>query len=162
MRTAVCASVSVDPDGEGIDCGADCAEEFVDGTRVTLEAIAGDSKIFVGWEGVACEGSPEEPSCTFTIEGDTLAVARFELLVELHVDPSGAGSASVEPAGTSCGEGCAAFLRGTAVTITPIADPGWYFTGWRDSSCAGWATKPCSLTLHDNVTVLPGFDEPPD
>ena len=148
--------------GEGIDCGADCSEEFADGTRVTLEASAGDSKTFVGWEGVSCEGSLEEPSCTFTMEGDTLAVARFELLVQLHVDPSGAGSASVEPAGTACGEGCAEFLRGTAVTITAIADSGWYFTGWRDGYCAGWKTEPCSVTMNDNVTVLPDFDEPPD
>jgi hypothetical protein len=148
--------------GEGIDCGADCTEELADGTRVTLEARAGDSKTFVRWEGVACEGSAEEPSCTFTIESDTLAVARFELLVQLDVDPSGAGSASVEPAGTSCGEGCTAFVRGTAVTVTAIADSGWYFTGWRDGACAVWKTEPCALTLNDNVTVLPDFDVPVD
>jgi tetratricopeptide (TPR) repeat protein len=145
--------------GQGIDCGGDCTEEIPDGTRVTLDALAGDSKVFVGWEGVACEGSQQEPSCTFSMESDTLAVARFELLVQLQIDPSGAGSASVDPAGESCGAGCLEYLSGTSVTITALPDPEWYFAGWRDSACAGWKTEPCSLTLNGGVTVQPHFDQ---
>ena len=145
--------------GQGIDCGGDCTEEIAGGTRVTLEALAGDSKTFVGWEGVACEGDQQEPSCTFTMEADTLAVARFELLVQLRIDPSGAGSASVDPAGSSCGEGCLEYLSGTSVTITAFPDPEWYFAGWRDSACAGWKAEPCSLTLNGGVTVQPHFDQ---
>ena len=35
----------------GIDCGADCTEAYLQGTRVTLTPVAGANSTFVGWTG---------------------------------------------------------------------------------------------------------------
>jgi outer membrane protein OmpA-like peptidoglycan-associated protein len=56
----------------GIDCGADCAATYVEGTAVTLTAREGDGCTFDGWTGDAdcADGS-------VTMNGDRMCVANF-------------------------------------------------------------------------------------
>jgi hypothetical protein len=41
---------------EGIDCGADCSGDYLQGTLVSLIATPADGSIFAGWSGGGCSG----------------------------------------------------------------------------------------------------------
>ncbi|MEA2459926.1 MAG: large repetitive protein [Actinomycetota bacterium] len=58
----------------GIDCGATCSAQFVDGTSITLTPQPGADSRFTGWSG-ACTGTGE---CTFPISQDESVSASFE------------------------------------------------------------------------------------
>ncbi|MEA1053445.1 hypothetical protein U5801_27115 [Lamprobacter modestohalophilus] len=61
--------------GDGIDCGADCTEEFAEGTPVSLNAAAADGSTFAGWSGT-CSGSA---ACQVTLTAPTTVAATFDL-----------------------------------------------------------------------------------
>jgi hypothetical protein len=60
----------------GIDCGADCIEDYADQTSVNLTAEAGDGSMFAGWGG-ACSGTG---SCVVTMDADKTVTATFEAM----------------------------------------------------------------------------------
>jgi hypothetical protein len=74
--------------GPGITCGADCQQQFVDGSQVTLVATAAqgpDPSTFAGWGG-ACGPAGTSPSCTLTVHQNTLVTASFERVnVGVHI-----------------------------------------------------------------------------
>ena len=150
-------SVSAD----GIACGDDCEEELLAGTTLRLRAQPDDASVFVRWRRVACdEDSRQEVLCTFTIDADVSVVALFEPAVFLRVDVSGLGGVTTDVPGIDCGDGCFKFVRGTSIAISPEPGPGWFFTSWGDEACAGSETDVCFLTIVEDVTVVPVFDEP--
>jgi hypothetical protein len=134
---------------EGIDCGATCGADFVNGTEVTLTAQAaasdaeapGDS-VFTGWSGDAdCADG------VVTLYADVSCTATFELVRTLTVTKAGNGAGTVTsaPAGIACGATCAAqFADGTTVILTPAAAPGSAFAGW--SGAADCADGSVTLT----------------
>ena len=58
---------------DGIDCGSDCSEPYVEGTAVTLVANAYNG-YFQGWSG-SCSGTKE--TCTVTMDKDKTVTATF-------------------------------------------------------------------------------------
>ncbi len=50
-------SGTVTSDPAGIDCGSDCSEAFLEGTKVTLTATAAPGSSFDHWTGGSCSGS---------------------------------------------------------------------------------------------------------
>ncbi|MCP4716273.1 MAG: hypothetical protein GY868_14235, partial [Deltaproteobacteria bacterium] len=62
----------------GIDCGAECAQGYNDGTTVGLTASAADSySTFTGWSGGGCSGTGE---CSVTVTDHTTVTAIFDLV----------------------------------------------------------------------------------
>jgi hypothetical protein len=59
----------------GINCGADCSENYSSGTVVTLSATPNAGSTFVGWSG-ACSGTG---SCTLTMNSNKSVTANFNL-----------------------------------------------------------------------------------
>lgn len=59
----------------GIDCGATCSADFVDGTVVTLSADADGNSTFVGWSGEACSGTG---TCVVTMDVARSVTAIFD------------------------------------------------------------------------------------
>jgi Divergent InlB B-repeat domain len=57
----------------GIDCGANCAADYDDGTVVTLSPTADPGSVFAGWSG-ACSGTG---SCVVTMTTARLVTAAF-------------------------------------------------------------------------------------
>ena len=57
----------------GIDCGADCSQDYGSGTSVTLTAAAAAGSVFAGWSG-ACSGTG---ICQITMDGTETVTATF-------------------------------------------------------------------------------------
>ncbi len=58
----------------GINCGADCSENLLGGTSVTLTARPAAGSAFVGWSGSGCSGTS---ICTVTMSSGSAVDAKF-------------------------------------------------------------------------------------
>ncbi len=58
----------------GINCGATCSHDFVQGARVTLTATASPDSGFMGWSGSGCTGTK---TCRVTMDGAKSVTATF-------------------------------------------------------------------------------------
>ena len=153
------------PDGlvtsapSGIDCGATCTANFDPGATVTLTPTPNPGAVFIGWGG-ACAGAGAG-TCTLTMNANRTVTATFGFVLTTSLSGAGVGTVTSTPAGIDCGSSCsAAFPTGTAVTLTPTADPGMEFSGW-SGDCSG--TGSCAVTLDAAHTVTATFidDVPP-
>lgn len=96
-----------------INCGTSCSNSsasFVDGSSVTLTAVAATNYLFHGWSGGGCSGTG---TCTVTMSADTTVNANFDCLGQYY----GVGCQSLCPGGGNCsGNGtCSAGASGTGV-----------------------------------------------
>jgi hypothetical protein len=139
----------------GIACGCDCSEVFLQGTEVTLTAVAEPGSIFEGWSG-ACTGTG---TCTITLNTDTEVTASFSrqaLLTVLKIG-NGSGTVTSTPPGIDCGPDCSeTYLKGTEVTLTAVPEPGSIFQGW-SGACTG--TETCTITLNTDTEVTATFSK---
>ena len=58
----------------GIDCGTDCAENYLSFTKVTLTATSDPGSTFTGWSGAGCSGTG---TCEVTMLEATTVTAEF-------------------------------------------------------------------------------------
>jgi hypothetical protein len=136
----------------GINCGADCTENYNIATVVTLTATPAASSTFAGWSG-ACSGTGNcvlqmnaaaTATATFTLKSYTLTVTRAG---------TGTGSVSSAPAGITCGADCTeVYNHGTTITLTAAPDGNSVFSGW-SGGCTGTGTCVVSLTAATTVTA---------
>ena len=130
----------------GINCGADCDENYTAGTVVTLTATATGGSSFVDWQG-ACTGA--NPVCQVTMDAAQATTATFVLAntYPLTVSKSGNGTGVVTsaPAGIDCGADCDESYHGTVVTLTATATGGSSFVNWQ-GACTG-ANPVCQVTM---------------
>ncbi len=98
---------------------------------------------------------------TNTVSFDCTVIASFANQYMLSVLFTGPGSGTVtsDPAGiTNCAMGCnAAFLAGTDVTLTAVADGRSKFTGWSGDGCIG-DDEQCTITLDQAREITATFD----
>jgi hypothetical protein len=105
----------------GINCGATCSQNYVQGTVVTLTPTAAAGSTFAGWSG-ACSGTG---ACTVTMSQARSVTATFNVLVAppIVVPPS------VPASGLFCGVQHRGKCNGIKVK-TPFTGPGnavWQF-----------------------------------
>lgn len=67
-------------DGSGIDCGADCTEEYAAGSIVTLTATPGMGYQFNSWSGDVCSGQTST-ICQFTLNTNVSVTPEFSTIV---------------------------------------------------------------------------------
>ena len=107
----------------GINCGADCSQNYAENTVVTLTAAPAASSSFGGWSGGGCSGSAL--TCQVTMSAAQSVQATFNAAVTLTVAKAGNGTGTVtsDVGGINCGSTCAVgYPNGTVVTLT--ATPG--------------------------------------
>jgi hypothetical protein len=98
LTVAIVGTGSVVASPTGISCPGDCAEQYPDGTVVTLTYTAGSGFVFTGWSGagVSCPGLG---SCQVTLTADLTVTATF---VDAGSGPQiGACVAGTNASGTS-------------------------------------------------------------
>ena len=119
----------VDSIPTGINCGADCSEEYHDGTIVTLTANPDPGFIFSGWSGGGCSGTG---TCQITMDADNTVTATF---IDPLVDSDTDGISDAEEQGPGFndinydgnGDGSADWQQ-TNVVSTPNHDGQYYIT----------------------------------
>jgi len=128
----------------GIECGATCDAEFVEGTKVTLTASPDSESQFVSWKG--CEaGGAVGRTCKVTMDKAKTVIAKFIQAYDVSVTRKGTGLGKVgsSPGGVLCLSNCsstsAAFKELTNVTLTATPSKNSTFTGW-SGDCAGTGT----------------------
>lgn len=89
LEVRVTGRGSVGSSPSGIACPETCVEEFVSGTRVTLDAEPAAGWTFAGWREEPCSGTG---SCAWTLEEDVTMVAAFATS-DRNVDTTSPGSA---------------------------------------------------------------------
>jgi hypothetical protein len=138
----------------GINCGADCTQDYAPGTSVTLTADPADDSVFSEWGG-ACSVDP----CTVTMNGNKTVTATFTLKPQLTVSKAGSGTGTVTGSGISCGVDCQErYDPGSEVTLTATADlPDSVFVGWTDCD-AVQLDNTCKMTMGSDKTVTATFD----
>ena len=118
---------------------------YDDGSTVTLAATPAAGFQFSGWNGDL--NGLVNPS-TLTMNADKSVTAAFTVLPPtqhtLTVTQLGSGHVSLNPPG-------GVYTEGTVVTLTPLGDAGFQFSGW--SGDLTGSLHPATLTMSANKTV---------
>jgi uncharacterized repeat protein (TIGR01451 family) len=155
----------------GIDCGADCTEDYETGTNIELTATPDAGSTFVGWSGAGsgCVSGSANP-CSFTIDTDTSITATFDA-VGGDADVGVVAMADYQP--VAAGEALIYLIDvtnngpGTAndVSLSGALPPGTAYvsgTASQGSCIDSGGTVTCSfgtvsngITVYADITVMP-------
>jgi hypothetical protein len=146
----------------GINCGATCEAEYLEGTKVVLTATAKAGSVFAGWFGCDKELSPTKCEVTvneeMTVEAEFNEIEKFFLVLE-KLDP-GQGTVTSSPTGINCAAACSIdeteYLEGTKVTLTASASAGSVFEGWTGCDAQPSATK-CEVMIFGETIIQAEF-----
>ncbi len=152
VNGGVSSSVGGVGDG-GINCGADCEQDYVLNTQVTLTATPNAGYELAGWSG-DCTGTA---ACVVTMSESRTVTATFQLATtpsyELTVSVTGNGSVSSNPPGISCGADCSeTYTENTSVSLTATPDAGESFVQW-GGDCSGSGACQVTMDAAKNVTA---------
>ncbi len=138
-----------------INCPGTCSQEYLDNTRVTLNATPATGWAFTGWGG-GCSGTG---SCQVTMtENTNVSAAFYQLPVTLTVSVAGNGSVTSTDGNIDCPGTCTYIYQpNTQVTLNAAAASGWIFSGWT-GACMGVGS--CVLTMTQNLSLTAVFVEP--
>lgn len=148
----------------GINCGADCTEDYDVGTMVTLVANPAPDNAFGGWMG---DCTATTGPCIVTMSQARNVTARFTpaptAMLTLRV--YGAGHVNASPAPLSGPTNCAStdpnttictltYAAGANVALTPVANSGFMLVDIGPCTQTGGS---CNLTLNASTTVQAFF-----
>jgi len=155
--------------GPGISCGADCAENELDGRTVRLTAAPAVGSRFLGFGG-ACVSNTS--TCHFLPVGDSQNVSATFRLIPFTVTvldrTNGAAISNPLTDRIACGAAaaggsgdCLATLDfGTQVVLQATPITGSRFVNWTGTVCSGSTNATCAFRIPAaNVTVSPNFKD---
>jgi len=136
----------------GIDCGADCSQNYSSGTLVTLTPLPGTGSVFAGWT-----GNSDCTDASVTMNANKSCTANFALnQALLTVTTNGNGTVDSTSSGMTCASTCAFGLSlGSTITLQATPSKGSSFTGWSGAGCKG--TRDCTIKLSTNKSVNASF-----
>jgi hypothetical protein len=146
------ASGQVVSNPAGIDCGADCSENYSSGTLVTLTPLPGTGSVFAGWT-----GNSDCKDGSVTMNANKSCTANFALnQALLSVTINGNGTVDSTAGGMTCTSNCTfGVALGSTITLRATPSTESSFTGWTGSGCKG--TGNCSIKLSTNKSVTATF-----
>ncbi len=134
VSTAGDGSGSIVSTPAGIDCGADCSQNWNEGTTVELDTLPDAGSVFAGWSGAAdCSDGVvtmmTDLTCTATFSVDPGESENFTLTVARS--GNGQGTVTSNPTGIQCGSDCSEiFPDGTLVSLDASPSTGSVFSQW--------------------------------
>jgi len=148
----------VESNPTGIDCGVDCAENYIRDTVVTLTAIVETGSVFSGWSGdPVCSQNADANITTVTMSSDLSSdlncIATFDnasATASLTVATVGSGGGFIQSnlAGIDCGTDCEeTYNFGSVVTLIATAETGSVFSNWSGDPV-------CNQNSDDDITVV--------
>jgi len=146
---------TVNSNPEGIACGTDCSETYLNGSAITLTAIPAAGSTLTGWSGCDVVSGL---TCTVTMNASRSVTPTFERIYTLTVTKTGVGTGTVasSPAGINCGTACsAAYLDGTTVTLTATPSMLSVFIGW--TGCDSSSDTTCTVNMSSAKTITAEF-----
>jgi hypothetical protein len=132
----------------GINCGADCSEDYTADTVVTLTAVPAGDSTFAGWSGDADCSDGE-----VTMDSNKTCTATFNVIqyvLTTSINPPGNGT--IVP---DCSGGCS-YDSGTVVVLTANEDYGYPFASW--TGCDSPSNNICTMTMNANKNLTAGYD----
>ena len=161
VTTAGTGTGFVDSSPASIDCGLNnpaktvCADNFDDGTAVTLTAHPTGGTTFTGFTGSGCSGSGN--TCVVTADQARAVTATFAAPPDRTLTVSVTGPGKVTGAGIDCPGDCSqTYAQGTSVQLTATPGASATFSGWA-SDCAGSSGTGCTLTMSADRTAGASF-----
>lgn len=156
MTVSVTGGGQVISNPAGINCSSgagDCAEAYVSGTAVTLDATPTAGWSFLSWAGCTpVSGVPTRCSTTMNAARNVTATFGRELVVAT----SGNGTVTSAPAGINCGADCnEVYANGTSVVLTAAAGGGAQFGSW--SGCPAPAGNVCTVSMDAARSITASF-----
>jgi uncharacterized delta-60 repeat protein len=142
----------------GIDCGADCENDFPPRTGVQLTALPSAGSLFHSWS-PASGACGSGVGCGFTMDGPVQLTARFEPVVTLTISRGGTGTGNVRSYldGIDCGLSCAKELpQFRTVRLSAYADPDSAFAGWEGVDCVSY--QDCAVEMTQSRRVFAKFE----
>ncbi|MDM8561324.1 choice-of-anchor U domain-containing protein, partial [Candidatus Parabeggiatoa sp. HSG14] len=137
--------------GQGISCGSDCQQSFIEGTEITLIATPYTSNyVFDSWSGDC------DKTGTVIMSSEKTCTANFVIKHTLTLKTTGKGT--IENCGTNCNQ---TYSEGETLLINATPDDGWAFRDFTgdcdstgqvlmdgDKSCTVRFSKEYTLTLN--------------
>ncbi len=145
----------------GIDCGAECASDFDQGSTVTLSAAKGLESELAQWSG--CDEVTVNNECEVAMSSAraVTAIYQVEPLLSLYTVSvvkagTGFGTVTSSPAGIDCGSSCTAeVLSNLKLMLTAVPAEGSIFDHWYGGGCTG--SGPCEKPVKKSHTVKAVF-----
>ena len=141
---------TVTSDPAGIDCGADCEEDFAEGTTVTLTATPAPGSTFTGFGG--CD-SVTDNRCTVTVDAANTVTATFTQQATTTTSSTSTTSTTLPPTTTTSSTST------TSTTLPPTTTT----SSTSTTSTTLPPTTTTSSTSTTSTTLAPGgtdfFDE---
>jgi uncharacterized repeat protein (TIGR02543 family) len=143
-------TITLTPEGWGTVSVNPTAGKYLNGTSVTLTAIANSGYVFASWE-VDAAGTTSPKTITMDSDKNILAVFRTVstdmYTIEVSVTPEGSGT--IEPWGGT-------YLDGTSVTLTASSFAGCIFDHW-EGDLLGAANSIETFTVNGNKNMIAVF-----
>jgi len=149
-------TTATDPAGGGsveANPAPNCGSEYLEGTVVTVTAVANTGYAFGNWSG---DASGTDNPTTVTMDGASSVTAHFNLVchtLTAGVNPGGAGSVQVDPPPNCASD----YIEGTVVTLTATASTGFTFDNW--SGDVSSADNPIQVSINTDKNLTANFSE---
>jgi hypothetical protein len=148
VRSSYTLTVNINPSGAGSVTLNPSGGVYVAGTTVTLTAVASSGWVFSSWGG---DLSGNQNPATILINSNKTVTANFvrsSYTLTVNINPSGAGSVTLNPSG-------GVYVAGTTVTLTAVASSGWVFSSWSGSLTG--SQNPATIVMNSSKTVTANF-----
>ena len=151
-------NINVSPQNAGTVTLTPPGGVYTKGTEVQLFAKANTGWVFDRWSGdITGNQNPitivMDSSKTITaifVQQSTTTIPPQEYTLTVNINPSGAGSITLNPSG-------GVYVAGTTVTLTAVANSGWVFSSW--SGDINTTENPISIVIDSDITIIANFNK---